>query len=38
MGIAADRGVGSINCFQTKSFHYFDFPNYQTPDEEKFVL
>ena len=38
MGIAADRGAGPADCFQTQPVHFFDFHNYQATDDEGGVV
>ena len=38
MGIAAERGTGPADCFQTQPVHFFDFRNSLAPDDEQFVL
>ena len=38
MDIAADRGAGPADCFQTQPVHFFDFHSSQTADDEGFVL
>lgn len=34
MGIAADRGAGPADFFQTQPVHFFDFHNSQAVDDE----